>query len=112
MNYLYSNFNLINQLLVGLMVIDVELDMEDHGLIPITAIGSELELLDVRTDSRIGLVSIIDISTASREFPKMPFISGDAPLTHPSKAIMRGAFILSKKIFFPSTMLTLIFHFY
>jgi hypothetical protein len=38
------------QSLVGSVVISPELDGEDHGLIPATAIRRGLEPLDVRTD--------------------------------------------------------------
>jgi hypothetical protein len=41
-----------NQSLVGSVVIDAELGREDYGLIPATAIGRGLELLNARTDPR------------------------------------------------------------
>jgi hypothetical protein len=38
------------QSLVGLVVIDAELDRDDRGSIPATAIGRRLKPLDARTD--------------------------------------------------------------
>jgi hypothetical protein len=42
--------NIISILMVGLIVIDVELDREYHDSIPATAIGSGLKPFDVRID--------------------------------------------------------------
>jgi hypothetical protein len=44
------NVDLIYRSLIGSLVIGAELGREDHGSIPVTAIGRGLKLLDVRTD--------------------------------------------------------------
>jgi hypothetical protein len=49
------NIFVIDQSLVGLVVIGAELDREDHGSIPVTAIGRGLESLDAKTDPRTRL---------------------------------------------------------
>jgi hypothetical protein len=46
---------MIYQSLVGLVVIDTELDKEDHSSIPATVIGRGLEPLDGKTNLRTRL---------------------------------------------------------
>jgi hypothetical protein len=54
--YIYDHMKQLNdRLLVGLVVIDAELDREDHVSIPATAIGRGLKSLYVKTDLRIRL---------------------------------------------------------
>jgi hypothetical protein len=43
------------QSLIGLVVIDAELDREDHGSIFATAIGRRLKPLDIKIDPRTRL---------------------------------------------------------